>query len=442
MTIPTELQTSQRGLTGSRIRERRMDMGLRQSELAAMAQISPSYLNLIEHNRRRIGGKLLNAIARALAVDPAALAEGAEGPLIDGLRVAAAAIPEAGADASRAGDLAARFPGWAALLVEQSRRTRALEARVAELTDRLTHDPQLATSLHEVISAVTSIRSTSSILVSSENLDRDWQNRFHRNIHEDSLKLAESSRTLVGYLEGPDEASAARSPLEEVEAFLDTLDHHVPALEGDAPVLTPGELVTGVPGLRSPSAAVLARQWLERYSDDARAMPLDRFAQAARECGHDPAVLAQLFRADLAAVLRRLATLPPGDGHPPMGLAICDAAGALTYLKPVAGFALPRGGAACPLWPLYQALVQPACPIRAEVVLPGEREQLFLCYAVARPRGASAFGTVPVFEATMLLLPDPPENPQAARPVGTSCRVCTRSGCPARREPSILAQGL
>ena len=57
-------------LTGSRIRERRIMSGLKQAELARMADISPSYLNLIEHNRRRIGGKLLLDIAEVLEVEP------------------------------------------------------------------------------------------------------------------------------------------------------------------------------------------------------------------------------------------------------------------------------------------------------------------------------------------------------------------------------------
>ena len=65
-------------LTGSRIRERRIMSGLKQAELARMADISPSYLNLIEHNRRRIGGKLLLDIAEVLEVEPQVLTEGAE----------------------------------------------------------------------------------------------------------------------------------------------------------------------------------------------------------------------------------------------------------------------------------------------------------------------------------------------------------------------------
>jgi transcriptional regulator with XRE-family HTH domain len=53
-------------LTGTRIRERRILIGMRQAELARAAGISASYLNLIEHNRRRVGEDVLAALARAL----------------------------------------------------------------------------------------------------------------------------------------------------------------------------------------------------------------------------------------------------------------------------------------------------------------------------------------------------------------------------------------
>src|SRR6056297_484007 len=80
---------------GTRIRERRVMSGIRQTDLARQAGISPSYLNLIEHNRRRIAGKTLNRLADVLGVAPGLLSEGAEATLISALREAAA---RAGAD--------------------------------------------------------------------------------------------------------------------------------------------------------------------------------------------------------------------------------------------------------------------------------------------------------------------------------------------------------
>jgi len=64
-------------------------MALRQAAVAQAVGISPSYLNLIEHNRRPIGGKLLADLARALGVDPSSLAGGADRDLLDQLHNAA-----------------------------------------------------------------------------------------------------------------------------------------------------------------------------------------------------------------------------------------------------------------------------------------------------------------------------------------------------------------
>jgi transcriptional regulator with XRE-family HTH domain len=73
-------------LTGSRIRERRLIIGMKQADLARHAGVSASYLNLIEHNRRRIGGKLLLDIAAILDVEASVLSEGAETALLATLR--------------------------------------------------------------------------------------------------------------------------------------------------------------------------------------------------------------------------------------------------------------------------------------------------------------------------------------------------------------------
>ena len=97
-------------LTGSRIRERRLILGMRQAELARAAGISASYPNLIEHNRRRIGGKLLGGIAQVLGVEPSMLSEGAEAALIASLREAAADSGVHVAELDRADELAGRLP--------------------------------------------------------------------------------------------------------------------------------------------------------------------------------------------------------------------------------------------------------------------------------------------------------------------------------------------
>jgi transcriptional regulator with XRE-family HTH domain len=418
-------------LTGSRIRDRRQAVGMRQADLARAAGISASYLNLIEHNRRRIGGKLVADLARALGCEVSQLTEGAEAMLLAALREAAEAAGTAGAgvEAERAEDFAGRFPGWAGLLADRHGRVQALEAEVAALSDRLAHDPHLSAALHELLTAVTAIRSASSIL-SGEDLDPAWTARFLAIVASEGERLARGAETLARSLdEGPGHTALAATPQEEVEALFAARGWHFVELEaagaGEAAVAA----VLRRDGPKSSAGKALAERALLRYLDDARRMPL---ADMAPHAEASAGAIARRFAAPVEAVLRRLAALPGREA----GLVIADAAGAITFRRPLAGFPLPRHGAACPLWPLFRALSRPAIPIGATVEMPGPAPRRVRAEAVAVPVGPPDFGADPVLEATMLLTPA--TGSAAAEPVGPTCRICPREPCRGRREPSIL----
>ena len=55
---------------GFRISNRRKSLKISQAALARLVGISPSYLNLIENNKRDIGGALLNRVATRLSNAP------------------------------------------------------------------------------------------------------------------------------------------------------------------------------------------------------------------------------------------------------------------------------------------------------------------------------------------------------------------------------------
>lgn len=427
-------------LAGSRIRARRLDLGIKQSALAQACEISPSYLNLIEHNRRRIGGKLLSAIARALSVDPAVLSAGAERSIVSALHAAAGARPGAAAETDRAEELASRFPGWSALVTEQAERIARLERTVETLSDRLTHDPFLSASLHDVLSTVTAIRSTSAILAEAGDVPADWEARFHRNMMEDSQRLAETSQALVDYLDaGGDAAREIVAPQDELEAWLTERGFHIVELERAlAPPIE--AIIAEAAPLTTSSARAMAGRFLERYRVDARRVPLGPLKDTVGQDVPDPAALAARFGVDLGTIFRRLASLPEDSLAQVFGLVLCDGAGAFTLRKSIDGFPIPRFGAACPLWPLYQALSRPMAPVRALVSQPGAPERRFLTYAIAQPAQAMGFDAPPVHEAAMLIVPSDAaaSQPQVVHPIGTSCRICPREGCRARREPSIL----
>src|SRR6056297_2963949 len=432
----------ERLMIGTRIRERRVLSGIRQSELAKQAGISPSYLNLIEHNRRRIGGKTLLKLAQALEVEPQVLSEGAEATLISALREAAGEPGTDGPELSRIEEFAGRFPGWAALLTNLYRRTQGLERTVETLTDRLAHDPFLADSLHEVISSVTAIRSTSSILVETEALEPEWQARFHRNIDEDSRRLAEGAEALVRYLEGAASSEAdIKSPQDELQAFLARSGFHFPTLEEDRTgAFEITAIIDAATELGTEAARRLARDTLEQYRADARVLPIGPFLSEVRR-DPSPERLARVFCCGLPLIFRRLAALPDSEVGL-IGLVVCDMSGALIFRRPFPGFVMPRDAAACALWPLFQVLGQPQIPVRAQMRQAGRGQETVLALAAAEQIWPATFDHPALLRSHMLILPETYGRAgDPVRDVGASCRICPLRECRARREPSIVADG-
>ena len=419
-------------LTGSRIRERRVMAGTKQADLARQIGISASYLNLIEHNRRKIGGKVLLNIAQALGVEPQALTEGAEATLIATLRVAAEDAGLAGAEAARADEFAGRFPGWADVLAGTRARVATLEQTVEALSDRLAHDPHLAASMHELLTNAAAVRSTASILAQNAELEPEWRNRFHANINEDSRRLSDSAQALVAYLDAEDATpDAVTSPQEEVEAFLSAHAFHFPALEEGAQ--DGAALVAAAPQLRTPAGRHTARGVLTQIARDAQAVSLPQMRAALEQYGPDPAAIAQALDQPAPRILRRMAALPELGA----GLVVCDRSGTVIFRKSVEGFIVPRHSACCPLWPLFGVLGHPGVILRDSIAQLGRGPAPFTAFAGAESMSTQGYNTAPLVQAVMLLIPAT-EGSDTPREVGSTCRICAHTSCGARREPSIM----
>lgn len=415
-------------LTGTKLRDRRLAAGLRQADVAKRAGISASYLNLIEHNRRKVTPEVIERLADALAIDRTALVDGKDAALIDDLREAAAR-GSAGAEVERVEDFVDRFPGWAGLLAALDSRVLALDRAVAALNDRMTHDPHLSQSLHELLSSLSAVRATAAILAETPDLEPDWAARFHRNLHQDSERLAAGAEALVGFLDAGQgiEEQGILAPQEEVEDWLRARDW----------ALSEADLATGLEGeiarLASNAARSLARAQIARLAADVQALPEAAFQPALAEFGPDPIALSEALRVSPLMVFRRLAFTSESLA----GLVTCDASGTLTFRKPASGFSLPRFGSACPLWPLYAALGRPMHPVEARVQMSGQNDRRHRVIAWAEARHPLGLRGPELREAAMLILPDEGNGPVLR--VGSSCRVCARGDCPTRREPSILA---
>lgn len=431
-------------LTGTRIRARRNLRGIRQADLAREIGISASFLNLIEHNRRKVKPDLLAAIASALGVAEDTLLEEENTRLVEGARAAALRAGLERAELERLDEFTGRFPGWAQVLADTQSRVERLERAVEQMNDRMTHDPFLGEALHEIISAVTSVQSTAAILNDSGAIDPEWQHRFHRNILNDSVRLSTGAVALVNYIDSVNSAETGlAAPQEEVEAWFGRHDFHIPDLE-QAEGSNIARLVDGQIELASDASRVLARHWLDVFRADALALPHGALCAALDRVGLAPDLLASELGAPIDQVLRRLALGPKSiridRGWPPFGLVICDASGTLVFRRPLEGFSYPRFSGACPLWPLYSALHNPQRPLRVPVVTAGRLGRRFTAFAAASVQTAQ-FDHPVLPSASMMIVPAeviPEPLPVQPLVVGASCRTCPQLNCVARREPSIL----
>ena len=337
---------------------------------------------------------------------------------------------------------AARFPAWARLLALRHAQVARLEGQVMLLTDRLAHDRALGDRLHELLSAVTAIRSSASILAEGPDLDANWRARFQRNIVEDSARLARGAQALADHLEAEGEAAARTlAPRDEAEGFIARHRPRIAAGEmgGHADAFARAETaLAGAEGQAlTPAARAIAGTMLAGLVEDATRLPLAAMRRALDAHGVEPVRIARMLGADLACVLRRLAALPARMLPGPAGILSCDASGAILQRGAVPDFAVPRHGDLCALWPLFSALAQPMRPIR-RVLSQGGGRAAVLTWTVASPMAEPGPGEDLRLVSHMLVLPAPAG--EAAQALGVACRSCHVAGCPARREPSMLSQ--
>ena len=226
-------------LIGLKIRERRKEIGLTQTELATRVGISVSYLNLIEHNKRSIGGRLLHKVADELEVGLETLDGALERRLSSDLTevMADPLFDRSGLEPQAIDELVGRYPGWARAVVTLHRafldRSQAMHA----LADRLNQDPFLGDAIHRILTNVSAIRSIAEILTSVDDVDAEQQRRFHTILSEESARLSTAAQGLSSFFDTASTATRSTTPAEEVDDFI--LEHHnyFAALEAAAAAL-------------------------------------------------------------------------------------------------------------------------------------------------------------------------------------------------------------
>lgn len=460
-------------IVGTRIRQRRREIGITQADLARRIGISASYLNLIEWNKRRIAGTLLRKIAESLnlaieELDGASehrlhetLVEVAHLPSLQGLNI----------ESERTSELIGRFPGWARSIAALARSEHEASTRAQTLSERLSNDPFLNESVHRMLTRIASIRSAAEILTDYPDAPEERKDRFHRIIYEESRTLSEIGEALAVYLDKAEEENRILTPIDEVEALFNVRDNHFAEIEefaeklalhltGPHPVSRNAkahalaqehlsglikDLIGSHREVETAAARNRATQALMDYAVGAILMPMKAFQEFSLELRYDIEALSEVFSTGIDAVCHRLTALPRSDAVPRFGYFRANAAGTIIEMLGLSGLAIPRYAAACPLWVLYRAQQSPETVIRQRALFPSGARFVFV--ARARNTGPTGFGKPRHYVTDMLATSetDSQRTVYAAdanapvEEVGPSCRLCPRRNCLHRVEDPLAA---
>ncbi len=246
---------------GFRISNRRKSLKISQAALARLVGISPSYLNLIENNKRDVGGALLQRVAHHLQIDIGDLTGEAEQKLLSDLEEAYAdpMIESLPFQPDERRQLVAQYPASAAALARLHRAYSDAISSADAYADRLRSDPLLMQLLHQVLSGITAVRSSAEILEDVPDLDDVERQRFVGSIGRETRNLSDVARNMIGYF---DTASAERrsiSPAREIDDLLIDRHNHFPELEQAATILRREVEAEGAFGLRTLSDLIEKR---------------------------------------------------------------------------------------------------------------------------------------------------------------------------------------
>ncbi len=445
---------------GARITERRRSLGLTQRALAERVEISGAYMNLIEHDKRMIGGALLRRIAKALDMPLADLTTVEDTRLFHEILELARGMALADQGETRIGSFVGRYPEWAKAMVRVHRSLQDATDTAVALSERVSRDPSLRDLSHQILTRITSVRSFSEILQDFAGLSDAERQRFAEIIAAESDSLGRSARSMIDMLEDSGSRLHGTSPAKEVDDFIIDHRNHFAALEEGADALrrklsgsSEGDGAhqwfsslglqvrlealagleaadtTALPGssrrfliarhlvseeldrlvdslldderLTSAGARERCKQALIRYAAAALLFPYETFLEAAEQARYDVDRLALAFGASFEQAAHRLVTLRrPGAEGVPFAFLRSDPAGNISKRFSLPGLRMPRHGGACPLWPVYTAFATPGRTVTQVALMPDGARYLFVAQASAK--GWNGFDRPPAQFSVML----------------------------------------
>ncbi len=448
---------------GAKVRALRRREGLSQVQMAERLGISPSYLNLIESNRRPLPAQLLIKLAQIFGVDLHTFGGDDDARVVsDLLEVFADPVFD------------------------------AYQLASTDLRDLAVNQPQVARAVLALYSSLKTQREASDTLAS--RLDGEEGSGVDRS-QLPSEEVNDLVQKHMNHLPELEEAAEelwkkARFDAEELyPGLLRYLDKqhgiHVRIARGEAErgilrrfdaekkVLTLSELlptrsrtfqvahqialltqharidrIVADAHLTSDESRGLARVALANYFAGAVLMPYAPFLEACRQERYDIDVIGRRFRVGFEQICHRFTTLRrPGAEGVHFHMIRIDVAGNISKRFSASGIRFARFSGACPRWNIFQAFMTPGM-IRLQLSRFSDGATYFcLARTIHKDSGGyhahqlvQAIGLgCRVEHAREMVYSDGMdlENAHLATPVGVTCRLCERKDCEQRAFPSI-----
>ncbi|WP_348980451.1 short-chain fatty acyl-CoA regulator family protein [Polyangium sp. 15x6] len=452
-------------MLGGKVRALRRRENMTQGQLAERLGISPSYLNLIENNRRPLTAPMLIKLAQLFELDLSTFGTGGDASIVSDLREAFGdpLFDNHGVTTGDLKELAGSSPALAKAVLALYRAYRDTRESAETLSERLEGG--------EGVAGVEPTR-----LPTEEVSDLLQRHMNHFPTLEDAadevrargrLESDDVYRSLVRYLDQEhgvevrllhvaDERKAMRrydregrrlslSELLPPRSRRFQLAHQIGLLSASDTI---DKLLEGESGLSTPESRALARVALANYFAAALLMPYVPFHGAARAERYDIELLAHRFGTSFEQVCHRLTTLrKPGAEGVPFHFLRIDIAGNISKRFSGSGIRFARFNGACPRWAVHTAFLTPGM-IRVQLSRMTDGTKYF-CVArtVRNDRGgyhaphsmlSVSIGCEARF-ARELVYSDgvDVESNEALVPVGVTCRLCEHHDCEQRVFPPM-----
>ena len=444
---------------GSRVRQLRSERGFSQAALAQMLEISPSYLNQIEHDARPLTVAVLLRITEVFGVDATFFASQDDTRLVAELReVTMDRDLGLDVDMAEVAEVVSAHPAIARAMVNLHRRYRITTARLAEATEDRFSDGSgtgAITMPHEEVRDFFYQRQNYLHELDTAAEDLTVRMRMHR---AELARELSDRLTMVHGVHIIRRADLGDTMLHRYDPTTRTLEisnqlssgQQVFKMATELAYLEFGELIDAQVQegkFTSDSARRLARLGLAGYFAAATVLPYRQFHEVSEKFRYDVERLSAFYQVSYETICHRLSTLQrPSMRGVPFSFVRVDRAGNMSKRQSATGFHFSSSGGTCPLWNVYETFANPGKILVQIAQMPDGRNYMWVARTIERrasrygqPGKTFAIGLgCEIRHANRLVYSEGLDlSSDSATPIGAGCRVCERDNCPQRAFPAL-----